>query len=118
MSDIMYGSSLDSLFVLNEARSRRVSSFDRSGGNHDWLDIDPGETKEVADIRDEGIIRHIWSTVWVGVAGEPAESQHLRKLVLRMYWDGETGPSVEAPLGDFFGMGHGLTRNFVAAPWP
>ena len=39
-----------------------------------------------------------------------------RKVVLRMYWDGEQEPSVQAPLGDFFGMGHGITRNFVSAP--
>jgi hypothetical protein len=112
----MDGNSLDSLFVLKHARSRRASSFDRSGGNHDWMDLEPGETKDIADIRGEGIIRHIWSTVWVGEAGGPPESQYLRKLVLRMYWDGEKEPSVEAPLGDFFGMGHGLTRNFAAGP--
>jgi len=36
-----------------------------------------------------------------------AESYHLKKLVLRMYWDHETTPSVETPLGDFFGLGLG-----------
>jgi hypothetical protein len=38
-----------------------------------------------------------------------------RKVVLRMYWDGETNPSVEAPIGDFFGMGHGITKNYTSA---
>jgi hypothetical protein len=38
-----------------------------------------------------------------------------RKLVLRMYWDGEEDPSVEVPLGDFFGLGHGMTRNYTSA---
>jgi D-arabinan exo alpha-(1,3)/(1,5)-arabinofuranosidase (non-reducing end) len=33
-----------------------------------------------------------------------------------MYWDGETAPSVEAPVGDFFGVGHGLDRNFSSLP--
>ena len=46
----------------------------------------------------------------------PVEEAFLpRKIVLRMYWDGETEPSVEAPIGDFFGMGHGLTRNYASA---
>ena len=39
-----------------------------------------------------------------------------RKMLIRMFWDGELSPSVEAPIGDFFGMGHGTTKNFVSAP--
>lgn len=39
-----------------------------------------------------------------------------RKLVLRMFWDGEASPSVEVPLGDFFGIGHGVFRNFTSLP--
>ncbi|MEP0845049.1 MAG: DUF2961 domain-containing protein, partial [Phycisphaerae bacterium] len=31
----------------------------------------------------------------------------LRNIILRMYWDGSDVPSVEAPLGDFFGSAHG-----------
>lgn len=37
------------------------------------------------------------------------------KLVLRMYWDGETEPSVEVPLGEFFGIGFGMRRNYCCA---
>jgi hypothetical protein len=33
-----------------------------------------------------------------------------------MYWDEEPEPSVEVPIGDFFGMGHGETKNFISAP--
>jgi hypothetical protein len=36
--------------------------------------------------------------------------------VLRVFWDGEPSPSIEVPLGDFFGIGFGLRRNFVSAP--
>src|SRR5690606_11521416 len=36
--------------------------------------------------------------------------------IVRMYWDSETEPSVEAPIGDFFGMGHGISRKFVSLP--
>ena len=35
------------------------------------------------------------------------DPNHLKALVLRMYWDGEAAPSVEAPVGDFFGLGLG-----------
>jgi hypothetical protein len=40
----------------------------------------------------------------------------LRKVVLRAYWDGEEHPSIESPLGDFFGMGHAQTRNYSSLP--
>jgi len=116
MNDIMTGRSLETLFVLPKARSKRASSYDRSGGNHDWIDIPAGATATIADLRGPGVIRHIWCTSWVAQADGAPEKHHLRKLVLRMYWDGESAPSVEAPLGDFFGMGHGMTRNFVAGP--
>ena len=32
---------------------------------------------------------------------------HLKNLVLRAWWDGESSPSVEVPIGDFFGLGLG-----------
>jgi hypothetical protein len=89
--------------------SRRVSSYDRSGGNRDSLTIGPGETAVLAEISGPAAIHHIWATI-------AAEPFYGRKLVLRMSWDGEAAPSVEAPVGDFFGVGHGLDRNFSSLP--
>src|SRR5699024_1626322 len=40
-----------------------------------------------------------------------------RKVIIRMYWDDEKNPSVEVPIGDFFGIGHGITKNYVSAPF-
>ncbi|MCS6860166.1 MAG: DUF2961 domain-containing protein, partial [Abditibacteriales bacterium] len=45
----------------------------------------------------------------------PATRFTLRRLVLRAYWDGAIFPSVEAPLGDFFGVGFG-ERRFTSLP--
>ena len=39
-----------------------------------------------------------------------------RLLTLRIYWDGETQPSVECPVGDFFGIGHGVDQPFMSIP--
>src|SRR5262249_42715025 len=39
-----------------------------------------------------------------------------RQGILRMYWDGEGAPSVESPLGDFFGVGFGLDPEYAAVP--
>lgn len=45
----------------------------------------------------------------------PADRFTLRRLVLRAYWDGESRPAVEVPLGDFFGVGFG-ERKFQSLP--
>jgi hypothetical protein len=80
---------------------KRVSSADPTGGNADYRQIDPGGTLTLLDASGPGLLTHIWITV------ASPEAYHLKKLVLRIYWDQEAAPSVEAPLGDFFGLGLG-----------
>lgn len=79
----------------------RSSSFDRSGGNDDFRPVAPGATETVLDAEGPGLVSHIWFTI------DDDEPYALKKIVLRMYWDGESTPSVEAPIGDFFGLGTG-----------
>ncbi len=100
---------LRNLGQRQDFRSRRISSYDRSGGNRDSIVIEPGKTAVLAEIEGPGAIHHIWTTI-------AAEPFYGRKIVLRIYWDGEKSPSVEAPIGDFFGLGHGLNRNFASLP--
>ena len=103
----------DSFSSLSQPRTytqKRVSSYDRSGGNEDYRKIAPGETLILLDEPGPGLITHIWFTI------ADDESYHLKKLVLRMYWDGEATPSVEAPLGDFFGLGLGDYFVYESAP--
>jgi hypothetical protein len=80
---------------------KRISSADPTGGNADSRQIAPGSTLTLMDANGPGLLTHIWITV------ASPEGYHLKKLVLRIYWDGEATPSVEAPLGDFFGLGLG-----------
>ncbi|HPA48001.1 MAG TPA: DUF2961 domain-containing protein, partial [bacterium] len=89
--------------------SHRISSYDRTGGNADRLAIQPGETRILAEIQGPGAITHIWNTI-------DAEPYYSRMLVLRFYWDDRKVPSVEVPLGDFFGVGHGMNRPFQSLP--
>jgi len=89
--------------------SKRISSYDRTGGNNDRLSIEPGKTAVLAEIKGPAAIHHIWITI-------SAEPFYGRKIILRMYWDEEESPSVEVPIGDFFGVGHGLNRNFSSLP--
>ena len=104
--------SLAGLPRLRRFRRQRLSSWDRSGGNRDAIQIPPGETAVLGEIEGAGCIRHLWMTMM----SLPSEPHELRQTVLRMFWDGESSPSVEAPLGDFFGIGFGLRRNFVSLP--
>lgn len=60
------------------------------------INIAGRSTVTLADVAGPGAIQQIWLTV---------HPDHWRKLVLRMFWDGEATPSVETPIGDFFCMG-------------
>jgi hypothetical protein len=53
-------------------------------------------TFSLAEIEGPGALQHLWITTSPG---------NWRKLLLRAYWDGETQPSIECPLGDFFANG-------------
>ena len=44
------------------------------------------------------------------------EEHYARKIILRAWWDNENNPSIECPIGDFFGIGHGIVKNFWSLP--
>ncbi len=71
------------------------------------INIPAQQTVTLADIKGSGAIQHIWMTM------DPAL---WRRLVLRFYWDGETSPSVEVPVGDFFCNGWGVRCNINSLP--
>jgi hypothetical protein len=101
---------LSDLVSRHDYVQKRASSYDRSGGNNDYYKIPAGDTITLLDDAGPGIITHIWITI------ASSEQYHLKKLVLRMYWDGEVSPSVEAPIGDFFGLGLGDYFQFDSIP--
>lgn len=70
-----------------------------------FVRIKPGETFTMAVIEGPGAIQHIWMT--------PAGNW--RYSIFRIYWDDETEPSVECPVGDFFGMGWGQYSPLASA---
>ena len=101
---------LSSLPQAKDYVQHRVSSYDRSGGNADARSIAPGETLTLLDEAGPGLISHVWVTI---ASDDP---NHLKALVLRMYWDGESTPSVETPIGDFFGLGLGDYHLYQSQP--
>ncbi|MGB5048176.1 MAG: glycoside hydrolase family 172 protein, partial [Caldilineaceae bacterium] len=71
------------------------------------IHIAPNQLVTLAEIDGSGAIQHIWCTV---------HPQYWRRLVLRIYWDGEETPSVETPIGDFFCSGWGERCNVNSLP--
>ena len=89
--------------------AHRASSSDPAGRNADRREVAPGETVTLLDTDGPGQISHLWFTI------ASSEPYHLKRIVLRMYWDGEETPSVEAPIGDFFGLGLGTYVRWQSA---
>lgn len=63
-----------------------------------------GEWNSIMDVEGAGLIKHIWITFPTG------DMEYGRQNILRMYWDDEPNPSVEAPLLDFFGIPFGMVK--------
>ena len=93
---------LSSLTRVKKARSLRASSWDTTGRNNDAWNVEPGETRVLADIKGPGCINHIWMT----------QPNGYRNVLIRMFWDDEEHPSVLCPLGDFFGLGNEIVNSY------
>ncbi len=68
--------------------------------------IQPGQTFTLGSVQGSGAIQHIWMT----------PTGDWRLSILRMYWDDETEPSVQVPVGDFFAMGWGRYSPLTSLP--
>jgi hypothetical protein len=71
-----------------------------------FVNIEPGKTFTMGEITGSGAIEHIWMT----------PTGNWRLSILRIYWDDETEPSVEVPVGDFFAMGWGKFTQLSSLP--
>jgi len=101
LNDIQF---LGRLPYLKNAKAVHISSSDTTGNNADYRIIKAGEALTLAEMKGPGVITHIWVTM--------GDKRLLRNLILKMYWDGEKDPSVQVPLGDFFGVGFSEYRHF------
>lgn len=110
----LVGYDIASLPLITDADSRAATMENPTGGRGVGAqanggrkgapcrrNLGPGQEHVLADIEGAGVIKHIWLTV-------RPNTEHMRTLTVRMWWDGEAYPSVEAPLLDFFGQAHGL----------
>jgi hypothetical protein len=111
-AQVVDGTLLGLTELRDGVKSRRVSSFDRTGGNNDRLeDIADGDKRTLFEVDGAGMITHIWITI-----APPPPEMSRNDIILRMYWDGEKGPSVESPIGPFFGQGWDESYDFASYP--
>ena len=100
--------SAQQIFQMPKNADSRVSSFENPNGvkgnggktnktakGNAFETLKEGETKTLLDVNGQGIVQRIWLTV-------NRSPMMLRSLRLKMFWDGETKPAVDVPMGDFF----------------
>jgi len=127
---------LASLARPQSGRSRRATSTFRMGAdgrydpkadplgsrdehsNWDNFRVQPGQTHVLMDEKGPGVITHIWMTF---LGPEPQDwarqgSATHQDMLLRIYWDGNPRPAVEAPVGDFFANCFGKRSEVVSLP--
>ncbi len=86
------------------AGGREASELGAGRKGRAWSTIAPRSLFDLARISGSGTINRIWLTL------RDPNPARLRSLVLRAYWDGQDSPSIECPLGDFFGLAHGRAQ--------
>ncbi len=95
-------SMLQNLAVISPGKTCRVSSWDQTGRNADRLTLEAKSSVVLADLEGPGCITHIWMT----------QRKGYRECLLKITWDDAKSPSVLCPLGDFFGLGHGIINSY------
>jgi len=96
----------------NPTGGKGLGGKDRGNGNcrkgaPAFRNVQPGEVKELCNIKGPGMIRHIWMSVL------DRSPEMMRSYIMRIYWDDSVYPSVETPMGDFFGVTHGRTAGYM-----
>jgi len=103
------GQDLNDLMRAREGTSARVSTG-KFAENGDAIRLEKGESRTIAILQGPGKIAHIW------LIANSMDIRYPRAVVLRMYWDGASVPSVETPVGDFFGAGNGMRADIDSLP--
>lgn len=71
---------------------------------HGKFELKAGQKRDFSNIRGAGEVTALRIKI------VPADRLSLRQTVLRVYWDNAKEPGIEAPVGDFFGIGFGDQR--------
>jgi hypothetical protein len=110
------------LFRMSDEQTRWISPENPTGAKGSagktnqgakgdaFVVVAPGQTFSLGEIKGSGIIRRIWMSGTI-----PRNAEQRRLIKLQMFWDGESKPAVDCPIGDFFGVGLGKIASFESA---
>lgn len=103
----------------SQVQTRQLSTFDLEKRSKTVL-IPHGGKATIGEVEGCGVISSVWITFpgWFWRHWDPScpvSPTILKTLIVRFYWDGASAPAVEAPAGDFFGVGLCETANFASA---
>jgi len=104
--------SFENLFLPRKGKLVQFSSHAKTAGAPDSWEVPAGGSVTLVDTRGAGVVRRWWMTL----VQHQENPELLRRAILRCYWDGETSPSVEAPLADFFGLSFGEWHDYQSLP--
>ena len=113
----------DGLAKISKLESRSISAENPKGAKgkggmsasnlgvgrkgHAHLPLNAGDSHTIAEIEGPGCIRHIWLATSLN-------PKIIRGTVIRIFWDDLPFPSVECPIGDFFGVAHGRMAPYAS----
>jgi hypothetical protein len=86
--------------------------------NWDNFRVAPGQSHTLMEVDGPGVITHIWMA-FLGPEPQSWASQgsaNHQEMLLRVYWDGDKRPAIEAPVGDFFANAFGKRSTVVSSP--
>jgi hypothetical protein len=106
-----YASPLSGLAEPREGVAMHEGSWDRKHQNDDALHVKAGETVTLFSHAGAGCVHRLWVTI-----APREDAAILSQVILRMYWDGDEYPSVECPIGAFFGVGFGEQKDYISMP--
>jgi hypothetical protein len=104
--------------LLRDETTHQMTTFNLERRSKTLL-VAPGERVTIGEVSGHGHISNLWMTFpgWFWQhwnTGAPISQTILKTLILRIYWDDEDTPGVEAPVGDFFGLGLCEVANFTS----
>ena len=139
-----YNGMFENLTKITKARTCRISSWDKTGGNQDNWMVPANETLVLGELIGPGCINHIWMTTScrriaapslidpignghsapvneihpaLGVVWDAYDPDYYRKVLIKITWEHQENPSVLVPLGDFFGIGNSMPGNYTSLPF-
>ena len=106
------------VYQLRSGISRQLTTF-RPDTRQKTLRVEPHQRLTLVQTEETGMVTRLWLTFpgWFWQHWNPnaeIDTTLLRCLILRIYFDGNPFPSVESPVGDFFGVGHCEYRQYLS----